>query len=65
MRPSRFKEEQIIETLREQVSQGATAEVCRKCKYGISSATFHKWGASRYEAAVANWTLADHRVESA
>jgi putative transposase len=43
MRRSRFKEEQIIATLREQEGGMATAEVCRK--HGISSATFFKWKA--------------------
>jgi putative transposase len=43
MRPSRFKEEQIIAILREQETGVATADVCRK--HGISSATFYKWKA--------------------
>jgi putative transposase len=43
MRPSRFKEEQIIAILREQETGVARADVCRK--HGISSATFYKWKA--------------------
>ena len=39
----RFKEEQIIATLRAQEAGMSTAEVCRK--HGISSATFYKWKA--------------------
>ena len=41
MKPSRFTEDQIIGTLREQEAGAKTAEVCRK--HGISSATFYKW----------------------
>lgn len=43
MKPSRFTEEQIIGSLREQEAGAATADVCRK--HGISSATFYKWKA--------------------
>ena len=43
MKPSRFKEEQIIAILREQEAGAATADVCRK--HGISSGTFYKWKA--------------------
>lgn len=42
MRPSRFREEQIIGMLKEQEARATTA-VC--CKHGISSATFHKFRA--------------------
>jgi len=40
MKRSRFKEEQIIGTLREQEAGSPTADVCRK--HGVSSATFYK-----------------------
>jgi putative transposase len=40
MKRSRFSEEQIIGTLREQETGAATADVCRK--HGISSATFYE-----------------------
>jgi putative transposase len=43
MKPSRFREEQIIGILREQEAGAKTADVCRN--YGISSATFCKWKA--------------------
>jgi putative transposase len=43
MKRSRFTEEQIIATLREQESGAKTADVCRK--HGISDATFYKWKA--------------------
>jgi transposase InsO family protein len=43
MKRSRFREEQIIESLREQEAGLPTADVCRK--HGISSATFYKWKA--------------------
>jgi putative transposase len=38
MRKSRFSEEQIISTLREQEQGQSTAEVCRR--HGVSQATF-------------------------
>lgn len=43
MKPSRFKEEQIIGNLREQDSGQKTADVCRLL--GISEATFYKYKA--------------------
>jgi putative transposase len=43
MKPSRFTEEQVIGTLREQEAGAKTVDVCRK--YGISGATFYKWKA--------------------
>ena len=43
MKRSRFTEEQIIGSLREQETGVATAEVCRR--HGISAATFYKWKA--------------------
>ncbi len=43
MRRSRFSEEQVIATLREQESGVSTTDVCRR--HGISSATFYKWKA--------------------
>jgi putative transposase len=41
MRKSRFSEELIIATLREQEQGVATAKVCRRC--GNRSATFFRW----------------------
>lgn len=43
MKPSRFREEQIIGILREQEAGAATADICRK--HGISSAMFYEWKA--------------------
>ena len=43
MKRSRFKDEQIIEILREQEAGSPTADVCRK--HGVSNATFYKWKA--------------------
>ena len=43
MRKSRFSEDQIIGVLREQESDAATEEVCRR--HGISTTTFYKWKA--------------------
>lgn len=41
MKRSKFTEEQIIGTLREQEAGAKTADVCRR--HGISSATFYAW----------------------
>jgi len=43
MKHSRFTDEQIIGTLKEQESGMRTADVCRK--HGISEATFYKYKA--------------------
>ncbi len=43
MKQSRFSEEQIIGILREQESEIAVKELCRK--HGVSSPTFYKWKA--------------------
>lgn len=43
MKKSKFTEEQIIGTLREQEAGAKTAELCRR--HGISSATFYAWKA--------------------
>ena len=43
MERSRFSEEQIIAMLKEQEAGMTTTDVCRK--YGVSSATFHKYKA--------------------
>jgi len=43
MKRSRFSEEQIIATLKEQEAGMPTADVCRR--HGVSSATFYKWEA--------------------
>ena len=43
MKRSRFSQEQIFATLKQQESGVATADVCRE--HGISSATFYKWKA--------------------
>lgn len=44
MKRSRFTEEQIIASLREQEAGSTTVDVCRK--HGVSSATFYKWKAT-------------------
>jgi len=41
MRKRRFKEEQIIQILKESESGVPTPELCRK--YGMSNATFYTW----------------------
>ena len=41
MKRSRFSEEQIIGTLKEQEAGMPTVEVCRR--HGVSPATFYKW----------------------
>jgi len=41
MRKRRFKEEQIIQILKESERGTATSELCRK--YGMSNATFYAW----------------------
>ena len=43
MKGSRFSEEQMIGSLREQEAGSKTADVCRK--HGVSEATFYKWKA--------------------
>ena len=43
MKRSKFTEEQIIGSLREQEAGAKTAELCRR--HGISSATFYAWKA--------------------
>ena len=43
MKRSRFKEEQIIAILREQVAGVPVMDLCRK--HGLSSPTFYKWKA--------------------
>jgi putative transposase len=43
MRGKRFKEEQIIEILKEAHAGVSVQELCRK--YGISDATFYNWKA--------------------
>jgi putative transposase len=43
MKRSRFREERIIEILREHEAGATVAEVCRK--HGMSSATFYAWKA--------------------
>jgi putative transposase len=43
MKRSRFSDEQIIGTLKEQEAGSATADVCRR--HGIRGATFYKWKA--------------------
>ena len=41
MRRSRFKEEQIIATLREHEAGAATGELCRRL--GVSEQTLYRW----------------------
>ena len=41
MRPSRYREEQIIGILKEHQAGLPAAELCGK--YGVSGATFYKW----------------------
>ena len=43
MKRSRFSEEQIIATSKEQEAGAPTSDVCRR--HGVSSATFYKWKA--------------------
>ena len=43
MKRSRFREEKIIEVLREHEAGATVAELCRK--HGMSSATFYAWKA--------------------
>lgn len=43
MRPSHFREEQIIGVLKQAEAGMKTAEICRQ--HGISSATYYKWKA--------------------
>jgi putative transposase len=43
MRKSRFGEEPIIATLRDQEAGARTEEICRR--HGISTTTFYKWKA--------------------
>ncbi len=54
MKHSRFTDEQIIGTLKEQESGMRTADVCRK--HGISEATFYK-----YEAKLGGMEVSDSR----
>jgi len=51
MKKSRFKEEKIIQILKEGESGVAVAEICRK--YGMSDATYYNWK-SKYHGMTVN-----------